>query len=291
MQGGYSRHIQVNLISVVAILGLVASGGHVKADDDGGRILISKGVAVTGISHRLGAPVFDLGPGIGAFGFATLGAWNPSGSDPLPLTPETPASTLLATLVDPALLAALGAPPPDPALLNVPLRDVAAIVAFDGSRAPLRDHLAADQLEPSHTANTPPVALGQWLGAGGILKIRCTDDSRAQIDLDLQDLLPRGLYSVWGVMLTPQGPFPIPLGGTPNAFVTDQKGNARFSRLLNYCPMQLAAGQVPLAFVEVVFHSDQSLYAGVPSLPLRGLPAGAVEHPQVDFAVSATRLP
>ncbi|MGH7703971.1 MAG: hypothetical protein ACREMO_12825 [Gemmatimonadales bacterium] len=290
-EGGYPRHIQVRLIWVVVILGLVASWGHVKADNDSRPILITKGVAESGINHRLGTPVFDLGPGIVALSFATIGAWNPGGSDPFPLRPETPASTLLATLVDPALLAAFSEPPPDPALLNVPLRDVAAIVAFDGSRAPLRDHLVAGQIEPSRTAKTPPVTLGQWLSAGGILKILCTDDSRAQIDLDLHDLLPLGLYTVWGGMLTPQGPYPIPFGGTPNAFVADKKGNARFSRLLNYCPMQLAADQVPLAFVEVVFHSDQSVYAGVPELNLGGFPAGTGSHSQVAFAVSATRLP
>jgi hypothetical protein len=88
-------------------------------------------------------------------------------------------------------------------------------------------------------------------------------------------------------MLTAQGPAPVPLGGLPNVFVADGRGQASYETLLNYCPLALRPGEVPLAFIDVVLHTDHAVYGGVPEPFTGGLPPGLVSHIHVEFAVSA----
>jgi hypothetical protein len=115
-----------------------------------------------------------------------------------------------------------------------------------------------------------PITLGQWLEAGGTLKIRCTDDGRAEVDLHLYDLIPNGLYTVWAGLGAVTGANPIALGGIPNVFVADEEGDGRFSRTINFCPMDLRPGEAPLTFVEVVFSENNSLTGAAPELIFAG---------------------
>lgn len=249
-----------------------------------------EGIAVTGINRLLGEPQFDTGPGTATIGFDTVGAYVPGAATASPLTASSPAGTLLATVADPFFLTVFGAPPPSSDKLNVPLRSVAVYKAPDGTRAPLKGHLSVSPLEPSRVANTPSITLGQWLAARATAKLRCTG-SRGFVEIQLEHLIPHGLYTIWSVFQSPSGLFPVPMGGAPNAFVTDPRGQARFERALSYCPFEPLPSGERLAFLEVVYHSDQALYGGVPELFAAGLPPGVVTHIHVDIPILATPLP
>lgn len=247
-----------------------------------------EGRAVTGVNRLLSQPVFELGP-FGGAGFNDVGAYNPHGAEALPLTASTPGNTVLASIVDPGFLEAFHVDPSTvrPSTLNIPLRDVGVYVNPAGKRLPIRDIFNSSQMAPSRASVGGAITLDQWLSARGTAKIRCKGHT-ASLQIDMTNLVPRGLYDVWGVMLTNQGPAPICLGGSPCAFITDKKGNATFSATLNFCPYDLREGEYPLGIIEVLFHSDHALYASQPELFYAGYPPGIVSHSQLEFPVSAT---
>jgi hypothetical protein len=255
--------------------------------------LALRGVAVTGINRVVGKPVFDFGPPHGTVGFFTIGAYNPNGPSPLVLTQDSPPSTVLASAMDLGLLDVFGVKPEEvnPAHLNIPLRDIPAIFNSAGVKHPLRDHRAAAQMESSRSVSVGgPITLGQWLAASGTGSITCPPKFAPKVDLSMEGLIPHGLYTVWGGMLTALGPRPVALGGVPNAFVADEEGHARFVARLNYCPLALRDGELPLSFIDILFHPDQSLYGTVGNLTLAGYPNGVVTQIQVEFPVSVTLL-
>ncbi|MFL5344894.1 MAG: hypothetical protein ACJ8AT_08870 [Hyalangium sp.] len=243
---------------------------------------------VTGINRLLGQPVHHLGA-LGTLGFTTVAGFNAHGKDPIPLTSDSDPDTVLASTVDPAILAALGIPPGsvDPKRLNVRLNDVGVITSTDGTRLPVRAHLSAGQLEPSRAGSAKPITLKQWLRARGTARLHCAGRDETTIEMEFAGLVPRGLYSVWQVLVGSQGPVPLPLGGVPNVVVTDECGRGTFSAQLNFCPLSLLPGEVPLAIIEVVYHSDGALYGAVPELQKAGFPPGLVTHVHLDLPVSA----
>jgi hypothetical protein len=247
-----------------------------------------QGYPVTGVNRLLSAPVFDLGPFDGA-GFSDLGAHNPGGGEALPLTENTPLDTVLASFVDPGFLELFHVDPStiDPRTLNTPLRDVGVYVDPTGARAPIRGHMSSPQMAPSRASAGGPITLGQWLKVRGTASIKCSGHT-AVMKLEMSNLIPRGIYDVWGVMLTDQGPAPICLGGSPCAFVTDRKGNGSYNATLNFCPYNLREGEFPLGVIEVLFHSDHSIYASQPELFYAGYPPGLTSHSHIEFPVSAT---
>lgn len=108
---------------------------------------------VTGANRLFGQPRFSF-DGDFTGGFTTVAEFNPDGADPIPLTSATPDDAILASSVD--------SPPfpedVDPALLNVPLRDVEAIVAPDGTtRGPLTPHFEAPIISPSQAEPAFPI--------------------------------------------------------------------------------------------------------------------------------------
>jgi len=252
-----------------------------------------RGIAVTGLNQRLGEPLRDFGPPLGPFSFATVGAHNPAGGEPLPLTPSTPADTLLATTADPTVLAVFGVDPSeiDPSLLNVPLRDVPINIDPAGEiRIPLDRAFAVPPLTPHQAEPNDPVTLGDWLRAQGEAVIRCGRDG-AVARLRMRHLIPNRLYTVWAAFATPAGPRPIPFGGVPNAFHTDERGFGRFVRSLQYCPFEPTSDGGLLLSILAVLHSDHQVYAVEPALPNAGLPPGVVAHAHLEFGVAGEPLP
>ncbi len=248
------------------------------------------GKVVTGVNRFLGGPAFNLGP-FGPIGFNDIGAYNPQGGEPLPLTPDSPPDTLLVSLVDPFFLEAFHVPAStvDPALLNIPLRNVGVYVAPDGTRGPIRSAASSPQMAPSRAGTDKPITLGRWLKAWGQDRIHCTGHT-AKLQIQMTGFIENALYDVWGVMLTANGPAPICLGGSPCAFVTDSAGNASFSRDLNFCPYDLRPDEVPLGEIEILYHADHALYGFMPELFAAGNPPGIVSFSHMDFPVSATPL-
>src|SRR5437016_5604128 len=118
-----------------------------------------KAHVVSGTNRFLGQPLFDFGSSFGTAGFSNVGAFNRSGSQPLPLTQQTPESALLATFVDPDFLAVVGKTPADvnPNLVNLPLRDVAVNADLAGKqRVPTVGIRSAQQTQPSQAEPANP---------------------------------------------------------------------------------------------------------------------------------------
>lgn len=252
-----------------------------------------RGIAVTGLNQRLGEPLRDFGPPLGPFSFATCAAYNPAGGEPLALTPGTPADTLLATTADPAVLAVFGVDPSeiDPSVLNLPLRDVPINIDPAGEiRAPLDRASAVPPLTPHQAEPNDPITLGDWLRAEGEASIHCRRDG-ATARLRMRHLIPNRLYTVWAAFSTPTGPRPIPFGGVPNVFHTDERGFGRFVRSLQYCPFEPTSDEGLLLSIIAVLHSDHQVYAVEPALPNAGLPPGVVAHAHLEFGVAGEPLP
>jgi hypothetical protein len=246
-----------------------------------------KARVVTGTNRFLGAPQTDLGAPYGTAGFENVAAYNPNGSEPVPLTPRTRQSAQLATFVDPDFLSLIGRTPADvnPETINVRINDVPINVSPAGDqRIPVKSEPDASPGEPSHVPPGQHIRLSDWTRAQGTASIRCEGNS-AHVVLNLSDLIPNRLYSVWAILGDEAGLAPLPLGGVPNAVVTSSSGYARFSRTLNYCPTDRIPEDRPLLLIDVVLHSDYQLYGAVPDLPLAGLYTGIINHTHLEFPI------
>ena len=258
--------------------------------------VIIPGKVVTGFNRYLGQPYVDFGDPLGPASFEALGAFDPEAEVPLLLAPDTPGDTLLATYLDPAFLAIIGLDPAaiDPALLNVPLRQVSTNVFLDdATHVPLpgSDQVAISQL--SQQGPSEPIDLATWSRARAVVSIRCDDQGGSLFRLVAKNLLPERLYSVWGNYSTPIGLFAFPFSGLPNAFVTDDNGRGSIERNLNGCPLDPPGeGEPVLLAIELNFHSDHMLNGAVPSVPYtaggRGL--GVITHPVFEFRIAGQEL-
>jgi hypothetical protein len=258
------------------------------------------GVAVTGQNDVVGHPFFDYGPPFGTFGFANIGAYNPNGPEPVRLEKDTPPETIVATMIDPNLLALTGVSPSlvDPSWVNVPLRDVPVQYSF-GLTMPFPGIFAADPSAKAQAAPANPITLGQWMKAGGTARIVCESDHRATVELNLHDLIPNRMYSVWstlGLSRSGVGPvFPsIPVGGVPNVLVSNSHGGAVYEREMQFCPLRPETTDRPMLIISVVLHSNHQNYGGINGPPLESVPGGywigSVIHAHVQFPVNVRVL-
>jgi len=286
--------------AVAAVLGIywlipgkVALAGNENQKGEA-KVAIIEGDLVTGFNHYLGQPVNNYAAPIGTFGFEMFGIFNSGGTVPLPLTPSTPKTSLLATFVDPVLLDLMGLTPADvnPASINLPLRQIPTNISLDGqTRAALPGILQAAQDQASEAEPTFPITLAAWEAARGRAKIVCNKKG-SSVEMKFQSLIPNRLYTVWaifgGTAVTAQ-----PLGGAPNVFVTDAWGDAKLDRVLNFCPLEVLPGQRPLLLIEIFFHADNQNYGAVPDLAFAGrdlsLFAGAIRFAHLDFPITTVQ--
>lgn len=252
-----------------------------------------KGRVVTGTNRFLGQALTDFGPPLGRAGFTNIAAYNFAGEQPIPLSLDSPPETLLASYVDPDFLAAIGLSPEQvpPEKVNRLLNNVEVNIDPAGSqRAALKPILQSPMAEPSLAGSSPDITLADWAKAQGIAVIKCPTLNTAVINISLKKFLPNRLYTIWAV-LGGNGLSALPLGGLPNVLVTDRLGNAKFERLLNFCPLQANASEQALLLIDIVFHSDQQTYGAVPDLPLAQLFTGAINHTQYEFEIEGASLP
>ena len=248
------------------------------------------GVLTTGTNRLFGEPLWNLGSPLGTFGCNTVAAYNPNGSEPIALAADMSASTILATYVDPAILAMMGIPRDkvDPSTINVPLRDVKVVADLAGSeRIAVRGiSQATGATGPTQAEPANPITLGQWRQPKGEASITCKNKSNT-ISLELSGLIPNRLYTAWGMFNNGGHLVAVALGGAPSVFVTDSKGDAKFERVLNFCPLRPVQGEPTLLYIDIIYHSDQMVYGLVPDLTLTGLMGGVISHSQFEFPVSA----
>lgn len=280
--------------TLILLLGLLipsSVGAHRRGKAD---IATIRGVAVTGMNRLLGQPLWDSGTVFGPIGFNYLFAYDPLGSEPMELTPDTPPSTLLATGLDPFSLAVFGLTPEDfdPELVNLPLRETPVIVARDGTRDFIPSILEVPDFAPGRSLPDDAITLGEWLQAKGRAVIRCRGDGAAKLTLRLKGLIKHGIYTVWGALILDTNddgfdePVIVPLGGVPNALVADDRGRAVFRRVLDSCPLADSA----LKLIDVMYHSDGACYGAVPNQSFAGYPSGVVTHTHVEFPVNVEPL-
>jgi hypothetical protein len=116
-----------------------------------------------------------------------------------------------------------------------------------------------------------PITLGQWLRARGRVKIQLENFDRqrggfthARFTFKMRDLIPYGLYTVWGVRLRT-----VPIPGvferrdidplaTPNVIAADENGNATASFLVEHPFPDAATDTRGLRIIglSLVWHSD-----------------------------------
>jgi len=273
-----------------------------------------KGMPVTGVNEYCGQPIWRF-PTIGApvpqdFHGAAMGSYNPApdATEALALSPSNCSDDLLlvsTTDLD-FVVDLLGFPDMDSRMKNIPFRDVAIIVDPSGLRDFIPSTIQRNPLPPSKNVPSDPITLGKWRMAKGDMKINCKADGTAKVKFKFKNLIPNGMYSMWAVWkTTPPGadfpsPVPQPLGGVPNAVVSDKKGSAKFERMLAWCPMDPTPDGSEMLLVVLAYHSDGNIYGSVPepSLDLVDvrakdgtifstyLPPGAMLHDHMDFVIS-----
>lgn len=270
-----------------------------------GEVHVIQADNVTGLNRLMGQPLvrWDLEEPWDLTGLNMLGEYVPDASEALPLTPDSPESAVLATIADPFLESffpgfSLEVIPAE--ALNVPLHEVGTWVAGDlsvRSALPFQDEdsdLAAfAQAGPSELA---PLTVGDWLKASGTLRIWCGKDGTAKFEIKVRDMVPNRAYTAWAVWYRPDGTVGAqPFGGTPNAWITNDRGDATLKRELNFCPTTAAREGIDgfrLLTIVTHLHSDHILYGALPAPTGLGLPAGTVTHTQLMFDLgNGTRLP
>jgi hypothetical protein len=88
----------------------------------------------------------------------------------------------------------------------------------------------------------------------------------ADIRLRMKSLIPNRAYTVWAGMGIPSpssvapAVLPIPLGGAPSVFMTDENGDGTFKRWMNFCPFDTQPTESPLLFIDVHFVANHQTY-------------------------------
>ncbi len=106
-------------------------------------------------------------------------------------------------------------------------------------------------------------------------RVKVRHDGNSKVKLVFAGLNPNSLYGVWQFNVGAAGT-DGPFGGIPNIFVTDAEGSAEMERVLPYDATSV------IDHLLVVYHSDQRIYGGVPSLHSGGF----VHHAQLSIDVA-----
>ena len=220
-----------------------------------------------------------------------VGVFNsdPDATDGSTIDANTPLDSVMATIALPGYSAL--APGFDPASLNVPIHDAfieADAVTSARARLPVAT-LDVSKLEPvRNVVMQDPITLEQWNSVRGDVRLGCYADGSGFASIDARNLIPHLAYTTWQVFAVTDdqsavlGPIVgYPLGGAPNYLVADEKGRARYSRQLNYCPLD--TDENPLMYIALLAHWDHGLYGATPDGFGNGWPAGPVAADHLCF--------
>lgn len=255
---------------------------------------VIRAMVATGFNDVLGRPAFDLLPPFGKFGFTSMGIYNDSGDEPIPLDVYRRASDLLVTSVHPNFLGLAGKTREvvKPEWENVPLRDVPVNTDFAFvERNPLRAEMDAEPLEVTQAEPAQALTLGQWMNASGIARIECKTNQDAVLNIRARNLIPNRMYGVWATL---GGEYlsSFPIGGVPNMFVTDEYGGGSIERKLNFCPLNPESAPRPVLVINVVYYSSHQNFGAVPEpVFVDGFWLGTVTHNHLQIPVNVELLP
>jgi hypothetical protein len=265
--------------SVALTVATLVSAGIAFAEDgqdedhDGGKTYVVEGRVTTGYNMLKGEVMYDLGGIVGAQGFNYVFVYEPGKSQPSIITTSTDENRLVATGIDAAFYAAVGVDPSviDPHVVNLPFRDLPIVVnGLTGAKEKLGP-ITAQNYKSAFTRAMPskPITIADWFSVRASAHIRCESSTAARAVLTFRSLIPNGVYAVWGIFgqsLAHNGVrdffSPKPLGGSPNVFTADDRGNAVFARDLPFCP----STDPDMMTVEVTYEVDGVTYGAVPSI-------------------------
>ena len=255
-------------------------------------------VNITGANSWYGNPVTVVDGPTGGTNFATVAIYNPGGGNqPIPLTPdmegniERPYATVLASYLDPAFAAWVGAPVSafPPQHYNVPIHEVQIINAADGvTRSTPRGTNSVGQIELGIAEPWGAITLGKWLEGRGTCTFLCQGDGTSIMNMKIRNMFPNRIYTTWAGFDGENGLEVYAIGGLPNAIVTDEVGSGTLKRQLNFCPFELKEDEIPLLWILLDFHSDMTIYGNMPSPGGAGLPPGSIGHAQIQFNIGGT---
>ena len=251
------------------------------ADEDEDKVEIV-GVVANGANIWLGQKYWNFPAPWNDISVVSSGAFNPNGGLALPLDPSMPDNTIIVNRVDPILSNF-----PTEFDENIPLRQIPTVISGGMVRGELQGILdvARDQQSKSLPNNT--ITLGEWAKAEGEAEIECHNDGTSEIKIKFKHMISNGLYTIWRTMGTSDGGLTaVPLGGTPNVFVPDSEGEAKFERTLKGCPMDIVAGEKPFLLIEVAYHSDGMIYGALPDDAVSGLPFGLQTNTHLNFPIN-----
>ena len=318
-----NKHLIKNANSIrnVLLTGLLilTLPGIASAEHNKRKSVRIKGINVTGANRLCGEAVMQL-DGIPAplptdLGGEFVGEYDPTPGavDAIPLSATNcDDDIVLSTYTDDVFLGTLGIPEADDRIVNLPLRNVPVNATPDGIRIalPPQGVLPPNPFPPTRSNPAGEITLGDWLDARGSMKLKCYSNGTAYVKIRFRNLIPNGIYSMWGLWATtpPGAPgqtfVPLPFGGVPNGFVPNKRGRATFERKLAFCPLNTTPDGSSLLFVSTAFHSDGNLYGATPELPAvpikfldtdgtvfqSTLPPGVVDHDLMNFPINASRL-
>lgn len=246
------------------------------------------GFATTGSNKNLGKQIWDLGVGNDNFDFVY--ALDSEGKAQ-PITEDTPGDSVLATNVDPNYLKIFGMTPADvdQRLLNVPLREVSMIVAPWGERGQV---LPMDEVPVGSGGlayPNGPITLDDWMDASGKAVFVCYEDGSSDIQVNVKNLVPHGLYTAWVNKVVDSSGDGVPdrlggasFGGLPNTLMANDKGRGVYRRHLNFCPQE----QEGFRILNFAYHSDGTGFGAMPDLPMGGYPGGTTVHAHLHFPMN-----
>jgi hypothetical protein len=230
--------------------------------------------AVTGWNRRFEEPIHLFGD-IGDFGFSTLRIRNPEGGRALPITRDTPLSSIVSTYFDVTTRMPI-LPQMEGFSLNSnapSLNDMPVVISRDGiTRTALKSHLQAGQMEVSRVGSDADITLGEWLQAKGKLTIQCNENGENWLHIRMSRLVPNRHYSLWE-WYAPAGlegfpAIPSPVGGIGSDIMSDSKGFASYSVQTNHCLPLSIDEESPSRAIMAIMHWDHQSHASVPIAPL-----------------------
>ena len=270
--------------------GFVESNDHYVSINNTNKLKL-KGRPVTGWNKFYGESVSNL-RFVGDLNFDVGGVYNPEGPA-LPIGADTSPLALMASYAAPDVyLAFFGVPNAQ----NVPNQnilyaDYPHIITHDESERDTIPQLSEnpDWFGISNGAKNRGLTVRDWVSAKGSMKFVCDDDG-AFYKLSASNLIPGGLYTVWGFYfdqdfgsLMPDFAFG---GASSNVFSADRHGKIKSSKDLSFCPQKVTINdrQVPVSMF-LVYHPDGRVHATV-GHPVNTAPfigPGMVATPQLMF--------
>ncbi|MCO7188685.1 MULTISPECIES: hypothetical protein [unclassified Pseudoalteromonas] len=229
-----------------------------------------KGHLTTGVNNYCGRKLFEFPAAydsLNDLSFQFVGEYDPTPGalDAKPLSAENcEADTILASTTDPVnvawLQSFLDMPDADPRLKNRPIMDKPTYVDLIGNHGYIERRL------PEHSNPVPffdgpkeEITLGSWSKARGRYKFQCYNDNSAKTVARFKHLFPNSMYSMLAVWDRAGELVVQPFGGLPNVFITDKRGNARYEKEINGCPLLPTEDGSSLLYLIISYHPNASI--------------------------------